>query len=49
MLDVLYVAVETDSANVNLLRPRLDKTPSRIDVIVGELLLDLADVQSISH
>ena len=47
LLDVVHVAEEPERADVHLLHADFDKAAAGIDVVVGELLLHLADAQSV--
>ena len=47
LLDVVDIGEQADGANIDLLLPCLDETAAGVDVVVGQLLLDLADVQSV--
>ena len=47
LLDVVHVAEEPERANVHLLHADFDEAAAGIDVVVGELLLHLADAQSV--
>src|SRR5271157_166898 len=49
VLDVLYVTHQSDGAHVDLLHPCLDKAAARVDVVVGELLLHLADGEAVGN
>ena len=46
LLNVLDIAKQSDLADVDLLLALLDKAAAGIDVVVGELLLHLADAQA---
>ena len=46
-LDILHVAIEADFTDVDLLLPLLDEAATGIGVVVGELLLHLANAQTI--
>ena len=47
LLDIQYVAEEPERANIHLLQAFFDKAAAGIDVVVGQLLLDLPDAQSV--
>ena len=47
LLDVLHAAEEPERADVHLLQAFFHKAAAGIDVVVGQLLLDLADAQSV--
>ena len=47
VLDVVDVAVKADFANIDLLLALLDEVAAGVDVVVGDLLLDLADGQAV--
>ena len=47
VLDVLDVLVEADLADVDLLLALLDEAAAGVGVVVGELLLDLADAETV--
>ncbi len=47
--DVLYAVDQSHGAHVNLLQTFLYETSACVHVIVGELLLDLGQAQSVSH
>ena len=47
LFDVVNVLEQTDFADIHLLHPSSMKLPPRIGIVVGKLLLHLADVQSI--
>ena len=47
VFDVVDVAVEADFADVDLLLALLDEAAAGVDVVVGELLLDLADGEAV--
>ena len=49
LLDIFDVPVETDLPNVNLLLTLLDKAAAGVGIVVGELLLDLADTEPIGN
>ena len=49
LLDVVHGAEEPERANVHLLHADFDKAAAGIDVVVGKLLLHLADAQSVRH
>ena len=49
LLDVVHIAEEPERANVHLLHADFDEAAAGIDVVIGELLLHLADAQSIRH
>src|SRR5271157_822422 len=49
ILNVLHRGVDADGANVELLSPLLYKTSAGIHVVVRELLLDLANAQTVRH
>ena len=47
LLDVAHAGEQAESADIHLLHPDLYKAAAGIDVVVGELLLHLADAQSV--
>ena len=47
VLDVLHAAVETESLHVDLLGTLFDEAPAAIRIVVGDLLLDLANRKSV--
>ena len=47
VLDVLHAGEEADRLHVDLLRALLDEAAAAVGVVVGDLLLDLADAQPI--
>jgi hypothetical protein len=47
VLDVLYVPDQAHFLNIDLLQAGFDKAAAGVGVVVGELLLHLADAQSI--
>src|ERR1700733_15316745 len=49
LLDVLHAAKEPESTNIHLLHSDFNETAAGIDIVVGELLLHLADAQSIGN
>ena len=49
LLDVLHCGVKADKANIQLLRPFLNKTSSGIHVVACQLLLNLANAQAIRY
>ncbi len=46
-LDVVHVLHQADGAHVDLLQARFDEAAAGVDVVVGELLLHLADAQAV--
>ena len=47
VLDVLHAGVEAQRLHIDLLRALLDKAAAAVGVVVGDLLLDLADGQAV--
>ena len=47
LLDVAHVGEEPEGAHVHLLHPDFNEAAAGVDVVVGELLLHLADAQSV--
>ena len=47
VLDVLHARVKAQRLHIDLLRALLDKAAAAVGVVVGDLLLDLADRESI--
>ena len=43
----MHVGEEPEGADIHLLHADFDEAAAGIDVVVGELLLDLADAQSV--
>ena len=49
VFDVLRGGHQSHGAHVDLLQARFDEAPAGVDVVVGELLLHLADAQPVGH
>lgn len=49
VFDVAYGSHQAHFADVDLLQPGLDEAAARIGIVIGKLLLDLGDAQSIGH
>ena len=47
VLDVLHAGVEAQRLHIDLLRALLDKAAAAVGVVVGDLLLHLADAQPV--
>ncbi len=47
VFNVLHGGVEAERLNVDLLRALLNKAAAAVGVVIGDLLLDLADAQAI--
>ncbi len=45
----MHIAEEPESPNIHLLQAHFHKAAAGIDVVVGQLLLDLGDTQSVRH
>ncbi len=45
----MHVAEKPERANVHLLQADFHKTAAGIDIVVGKLLLQLADAQPVGH
>ena len=48
-LDAMHVADQPQRANVDLLQTGFHETPAGVNVVLGQLLLHLADAQVVSH
>src|SRR5207244_13630144 len=47
--DIVDVLDEADFTDVDLLQSRFDEAAARVDVVIGELLLDLSDAQPVGN
>ena len=47
LFDVVNVGEQADGAHIDLLQPCLDEAAAGVDVVVGELLLHLADAEAV--